>query len=47
MKIRFEKTKGTEKEYNQFVKLFEKLGIKIIPVIEFEVNLNFEEIYGK
>lgn len=43
MKIRFKKTKGTKKEYNQFKKLFETLGIKVIPVADFEVNLNFEE----
>ena len=42
-KIRFVRTKGTEKDYEKFKSLFEKLGIKLRYVQELEVNLNFEE----
>jgi len=43
VKIRFEKTKGTEKDYSRFVELFYKLGIKITPIKDLEINLDFGE----
>jgi hypothetical protein len=43
IKLRFEKTKGTKEEYNKFKDLWEKLKIKVIPVKELEVNLDFGE----
>lgn len=40
-KIKLENTKGTDKEFDNFRKLWNKLGIKVTPVKEFEVNLDF------
>lgn len=43
MIIRLEKTKGTQKDYNKFIELYNKLGIRIKAISNLEVNLNFGE----
>jgi hypothetical protein len=43
IKLRFEKTTGSEKDYKKFKELWGNLKIKVIPVKEFEINLDFGE----
>ena len=43
-RIRFKKTKGSEKDYEKFRKLFDRLGIVLVVVDELEVNLNFLDL---
>ena len=43
-RIRFKKTKGSNRDYEKFKQLFNKLGIVLVVVDELEINLNFLDL---